>query len=136
MQPTTARRAILASAAALLLLGASPAPSAVAEREPGALARIVKTKKIAPGLTYTKIVEKKIPRRTFILTVDLAEALTLDVALGKSALPSNRVLSQIVKQAGALAGVNGDFGSGKPVHPSPRTASWSTRRRSSVRSSP
>ena len=117
MKPTTARRAILASAAALLLLGASLAPSAVAEREPAAAAKIVKTKKIAPGLTYTKIVEKKIPRRTFILTVDLAEALTLDVTLGKSALPSNRVLSRIAKQAGALAGVNGDYGSGKPIHP-------------------
>lgn len=117
MQPTTARRAILASAAALLLLGASLAPSAVAEREPAAAAKIVKTKKIAPGLTYTKIVEKKIPRRTFILTVDLAEALTLDVTLGKSALPSNRVLSRIAKQAGALAAVNGDYGSGKPIHP-------------------
>jgi len=118
VKPTTARRAILASAAALLLLGASLAPSAVAEREPAAAAKIVKTKKIAPGLTYTKIVEKKIPRRTFVLTVDLAEALTLDVTLAEPALPAARPLSRIVKRARALAGVNGDYsGPGNPIHP-------------------
>jgi hypothetical protein len=116
VQPTTARRAILASAASLLLLGASLAPSAVAEREPPS--RIVKTKEIAPGLTYTKIVEKKIPRRTFVLTADLAEAITLDVALTEPALPASRPLSQAVKRAGALAGVNGDYsGPSNPIHP-------------------
>ena len=119
MQPIILRRALLASAAALLVLGATLAPSAVAGREPGALARKVKVRQIAPGLTYTKIVEKKVPRRTFVLTVDLAEALTLDVTLTEPALPATRVLSRVVRQAGALAGVNGDFGdrAGAPVHP-------------------
>jgi len=51
------------------------------------------------------------------LTVDLTKAITLDATLGKSTLPSNSPLSRIVKGAGALAGVNGDFGSGKPIHP-------------------
>ncbi len=117
MQPTIPRRTVSASALILLLLLGWLAPSEGSEREPRVAPKIVKTKKIAPGLRYTKIVEKKIPRRTFVLTVDLAKAITLDAALGKSALPSNRALSKIVKLSGALAGVNGDFGSNKPIHP-------------------
>jgi len=117
VQPTTPRRAISASALILLLLLASLGPSEGAERAPQFVPKIVKTKKIAPGLRFTKIVEKKIPRRTFVLTVDLTKAITLDTTLGKATLPSNRALSKIVKRAGALAGVNGDFGSGKPIHP-------------------
>jgi hypothetical protein len=118
VQPTTPRRAFLGAVLLLvLLLLVGLVPPAGAERETGPVARKVKTKKVAPGLTYTKIVEKKVPRRTFVLTVDLEKAISLDVTLGKGRLPSNRTLSRIVKRVGALAGVNGDFGSGKPIHP-------------------
>ncbi|OFW77368.1 MAG: hypothetical protein A2Z48_10755 [Actinobacteria bacterium RBG_19FT_COMBO_70_19] len=70
----------LLAASALLTTAA-----AEAERPPRPLfERIVKTKKIAPGLLYTKIIEKKIPRRTFVLRIDLRKAITLDVTLSKS----------------------------------------------------
>jgi hypothetical protein len=80
---------------------------------------IVKTKRIAPGLTFTTIVRRKLPLRTFVLRADLAEAITLDTTIATAALPSRRVLSRIVRSNAALAGVNGDFdeGVGNTVHP-------------------
>ncbi len=81
--------------------------------------RIVKTRKIAPGLLFTKIVEKKIPRRTFVLKIDPSRALTVDVALAANQLPARRPTSLIAKREGALVAVNGDFsvpGVGRPVH--------------------
>ena len=123
MQPTIRRRALPAAVLGVLVASAVLAgPEAGAERPRGApepLARIVKSKKIAPGLVYTKIIEKKIPRRTYVLRIDLRKALTLDVTLSRPQLPARRVLSEVVRQADALAGVNGDYGgnAGRPVHP-------------------
>jgi hypothetical protein len=92
---------------------ASPPPARVAPSAP-----IEKTKKIAPGVIYTKIIQRQVPRRTFVLKLNLAKAITLDAALADTALPSSKPLSDIVKDADALAGVNGDYGgSGIPVHP-------------------
>lgn len=122
MQPTTRRPALSTSllAAAVVLASALVVPARAERTFTEPAARKVIKKHIAPGLVFTKIVEKKIPRRTFVLRIDLAEALTLDVALANSRLPARRVLSRIAKSAGALAGVNGDYSgnpSFRPVHP-------------------
>lgn len=123
MQPTIRRRATLTAISTAVVVSALLiGPAAEAERPRGTpepLARLVKTKKIAPGLLFTKIIEKQIPRRTFVLRIDLRKALTLDVTLARPQLPARRVLSEVVKSAGALAGVNGDYGgtAGRPVHP-------------------
>jgi hypothetical protein len=78
----------------------------------------VKTRRIAPGLFYTKIVQRAIPRRTFILEMDPARDVTLDVTISERALPARRALSRVVHAHGALAGVNGDYsGNGDPFHP-------------------
>jgi hypothetical protein len=78
---------------------------------------VVKTKKIAPGLVFKKIVQKKIPRRTFVLIMDPTKAVTLDVTLTESAMPARRPLSRVVRAHGALAGINGDYsGNGDPFH--------------------
>jgi hypothetical protein len=98
--------------AALLVTGPAGAGSG-----PEPSAPLVKTKKIAPGLTYTKIVERRIPRRTFVLRMDPSKAVTLDVTIADAALPSRRQLSDIVRTHGALAGVNGDYGDGGPGRP-------------------
>ena len=82
--------------------------------------RVVKTTKIAPGLLFTRIVEKKIPRRTFVLKIDPSRPLTVDVTLARDRLPARRPTSEIAARAGALAAVNGDFSVphvGRPVHP-------------------
>ena len=80
-----------------------------ARSEPDRVAKIVKTRRIAPGLTYTKITQKRIPRRTFILRADLSEAITLDLTIADAALPSADEISHIVNRAGGLAGVNGGY---------------------------
>jgi hypothetical protein len=79
----------------------------------------VKTRKIAPGLTYIRIVRRQLPLRTFVLRIDLSKAITLDTTIAEDALPSRRQLSRIVRNHGALAGVNGDPGEGlgNTVHP-------------------
>jgi hypothetical protein len=88
-----------------------------ARGEPDRVARIVKTRRIAPGLTYTKITEKRIPRRTFILRADLSKAITLDSTIADAALPSADQISDIVNRAGGIAGVNGAYtDNGRPVN--------------------
>jgi hypothetical protein len=94
-----------------------PSAGAGAGAPSTAMARIIKTRQIAPGLQFTRIIQKKIPRRTFVLTMDPAEAVTLDVSLTQNQLPSSRPVSSIAKRADALAAVNGDFGSTiRPTH--------------------
>jgi Phosphodiester glycosidase len=106
-------------AAALLVLAIGPAQAGAGRSAPGARAPIVKTRKIAPGLKYIKIVQRQLPLRTFVLKVDLSKAITLDTTIADDALPSRRQLSRIVRNHGALAGVNGDPGEGlgNTVHP-------------------
>jgi hypothetical protein len=79
----------------------------------------MKTRKIAPGLKYIRIVRRQIPLRAFVLKVDLSKAITLDTTIADDALPSRRQLSRIVRNHDALAGVNGDPGEGlgNTVHP-------------------
>lgn len=109
---------------ALGLLGAAPPTSATdgADRAPprqGQSIRkaIVKKKKIAPGLVFRKIVQKRIPQRTFVLVMNPAKAVTLDVALTEAAMPARRPLSRVVQAHDALAGINGDYsGLGRPTH--------------------
>lgn len=84
-----------------------------------ARAPIVKTRTIAPGVRYQKIVRRQVPLKTYVLTLDLSKKITLDTALADAALPSRRPLTDIVRSGGALAGVNGDWfdlGTGIPAH--------------------
>jgi hypothetical protein len=96
-------------------------PSIAGERrsrtDQRALSRI--TKEIAPGLTLTKIAQRNPPLRVFVLTVDPSTALTMDVALAGPRMPARAATSDIAKRNGALAAVNGDFGSrfGQPANP-------------------
>jgi len=80
---------------------------------------IVKTRQIAPGLTYTKTIRRSIPLRTYVLEIDLSEKLTLDTTIADAALPSRRPLSGIAATHHVLAAVNGDpgEGAGNTVHP-------------------
>ena len=120
MKPTIRLLALLVCLALCALLAVGTAGARSRPGAPGVApsAPIEKTRKIAPGLFYTKIIEKQVPRRTFVLRMDLSTAITLDVALAEPSLPARRALSRIVQRAGALAGVNGDFGGlGNPVHP-------------------
>jgi len=117
MQPTI-RRPLPVLIALSLVIGLFAGLPAT-ESEAGGRRKIVESRKIAPGLLFTKIVEKKIPRRTFVLKIDPSRPLTVDVALAANQLPARRTTSQIAKRTGALVAVNGDFsvpGVGRPVH--------------------
>lgn len=74
---------------------------------------------IAPGLTFTKIVDKLAPRRIFVLTVDISQPLAMDVALAQDKFPGFETTSSMAARGGAIAAVNGDFGGfqGRPTHP-------------------
>lgn len=121
MKPIIPRPASLVAAAALLLTSLATSPSVADDRDDragrSAYSRFTRT--IAPGLTFTKIVDRKTPRRIFVLTVDIAMPLTMDVALAGARMPARARTSRIARRAGALAAVNGDFGSraGGPAHP-------------------
>ncbi len=98
-----------------------------AQAEPGDAGRhavpvlgrpIVKTKEIAPGLVFTKITERQVPRRTFVLTMTPSMPVTLDVTLTRPTLPALQTLSRVANAHDALAAVNGDYsGEGDPDHP-------------------
>ncbi|MEX1047381.1 MAG: phosphodiester glycosidase family protein [Actinomycetota bacterium] len=79
----------------------------------------INTVTVAPGLTWTRMV-KTSPRRNVIhyLTVDPAEAVTLDVALARDRLLGFQRTSVMANNHEALAAVNGDFGlsPGRPQH--------------------
>ena len=125
MKPTTARRALLAVSLCVSLAVATAAGAG----PPGALSRddavreaaptIVKTKRVAPGLLFTRIVQKKLPLRTFVLEMDPRSPVTYDVALPGGALGNRKTVSQMAAGNDAIAAVNGDFGSnnGRPAHP-------------------
>lgn len=120
--PTTRPPALVACGLLVALLALIVGGGGRSEAAPGrggAARPIVKTRHIAPGLTYTKIVRRSIPLRTYVLSIDLTEQLTLDTTIADASLPSRRPLSGIVASHDALAGVNGDPGEGlgNTVHP-------------------
>jgi exopolysaccharide biosynthesis protein len=81
---------------------------------------IVKKRRIAPGVTFTRIVERQVPRRTFVLRIAQAtNPATIDVTLATSGLPAKKSVAQMAKANDALAAVNGDFNvraPGRPAH--------------------
>ncbi|MDP9343519.1 MAG: phosphodiester glycosidase family protein [Actinomycetota bacterium] len=127
--PRPRRASVLATLAAFLLAGATafghPAPPALGAARahrypwgPGKPSGKVHTTRITDGLWLTRIVQKKVPRRIFVLTVDLATALTADVALSNDSIPGFERPTSMAKRHGAIAAINGDFGlgSGRPAH--------------------
>ena len=77
-------------------------------------------RKLAPGVKLTKIVNRRIPRRTFILAIDPSKGATLRFILSNDLIPDLERTSSMARRSDALAAVNGDLGSistGRPTHP-------------------
>lgn len=76
------------------------------------------TREIAPGITYKRITQPKIPRVTHIVRLDPASGYTLDVVQAKPKLPGMDTVANMTKDNGAIVGINGDFGilPGRPAH--------------------
>jgi exopolysaccharide biosynthesis protein len=88
-----------------------------AEGRPGSHTRV---RVIAPGVTLRTMVDVRVPRRTFVITVDPAQGARLEGVLAGGQLGVERPLTTIANGAGAIAAVNGDFtfpGTHVAVHP-------------------
>lgn len=102
--------AVTAAAVAGMLIAGAGLPGA-------ASGYTVKTRRIGPGVKYTRIHDPKGPWRIKIVSVKLARDSTLDVALAQDELPGFERTSSMASRHGAIAAVNGDYAlpSGRPV---------------------
>ena len=118
MKPTTPRHVALTLAIALSVSAVTGWPSIAGERSTrtGQQALTKITSRIAPGLTLTKIRQRKPLLRIFVLTANISKRLTMDVALAGPSLPARATTSDIARRNGAIAAVNGDFGSAAPIN--------------------
>ena len=118
MPRSTRRPLVLLAALSVLLALLAGGPLGLGQaREGRGKKTVVKTRTIAPGVKLTKIAQKKIPRRTFILRLDPSAKATLDVTLAENQLPASARVSEIARRVNAIAAVNGDFGSHvRPTH--------------------
>ncbi|HEX8099580.1 MAG TPA: phosphodiester glycosidase family protein [Actinomycetota bacterium] len=114
--PSRARPARLALALALLFvaLGLSSLNRASAASR----YTILSAKRIAPGLYYQAIKDSQGPRRIFVLRVNAPRDVTIDTALAQNELGHVEKTTSMASRHGAIAAVNGDFGSwsGRPSY--------------------
>jgi exopolysaccharide biosynthesis protein len=78
-----------------------------------------KTTTVAPGLTLTRIVDRRIPQRIFVLRAKVQTTpLTMDVSLADNQLPGFETVQSMAGRHRAIAAVNGDFGlsTGRPIN--------------------
>ena len=101
---------------AFMVLGAVFVPTSA---RPDVLAGyvIVRNVNVAPGLNYKKVKQPSGPNRIFVLTVNPAKAVTLDVALAGNQLGRAERTTSMAARHNAIAAINGDFGtwSGRPA---------------------
>ncbi len=138
MQPTTRLLGVLAAASVTTLAAGQPALAAQGaaanervEPSPRELrlgdtvalrGRGIRTirRHVAPGLRYIKIVDKKTPRRIFVLRADVADyRITFDVTLAGPTLGYRATVPEMARANRAIAAVNGDFSYrtiGRPIH--------------------
>lgn len=76
------------------------------------------TREVAPGITYKRISQPKIPRVTHVVKLDPASGYTLDVVQAKPKLPGMDTVANMTRDNDGIVGINGDFGilPGRPAH--------------------
>ncbi|MFN2489308.1 MAG: phosphodiester glycosidase family protein [Actinomycetota bacterium] len=92
-----------------------------------------RTVRLGPGLTLTRMLDRRGPNRVRILKVDPSTTLTTDVALARDKLPGLERTSSMARRRGAVAAVNGDYtihpfdaGAGRPINAFARNGSLKT----------
>lgn len=86
---------------------------------PGTAARKrVRTRTLAPGVELTVIRDRSGPFRIRIVSVELAKAEPMDVALAQDRVPGFERTSSMAVRHDALVAINGDYArsTGRPVH--------------------
>jgi phosphodiester glycosidase len=110
MRPATA------AAALVLISGLLLAPAGASTRA-RPLSRTT-TAKLAPGVTYRRIVNRSVPLITHVVTVVPEKAATIDLTMAGNTFGRDTITSNIGKANNALAAINGDFSDdGMPLHP-------------------
>ena len=106
---------LIAALAAGTPVTATPARASAPRNAAASLSQRATT--LAPGVTYRTYMASK-STRVRLITVDLAQGATIDVALARQELPGWARTSAIAVAHNALAAVNGDFGlpPGRPGH--------------------
>jgi hypothetical protein len=110
---STRRIAIALAVVALTLTGLLPSTESVQ-----AGSRYSKSSRtIRQGLTLMSVVDSQGPNRIKVLKLNPATNLTLDVALANNRLPGRERTSSMARRRGAIAAVNGNFGTdwGRPL---------------------
>lgn len=92
-----------------------PAPDATARARPRY--RVV-TRTVTPGVRYSRILDRRGPKRLRLLRIDPHRAPTLDVAVPGKDITGTARTSAVARAAGAVAAINGSFflPSGRPVY--------------------
>src|SRR5438093_869184 len=91
----------------LLALASDPDVGLAADRKPKPPVTTT-VRKLAPGVKLTKIVDRRIPRRTYVLAVDPTRA-AIQVVLSNDVIPGLERTSSMARRLHATAAVNGDF---------------------------
>jgi hypothetical protein len=101
------------------LAAAVLAATALAATAPASAARVHKvTRRIAPGVRYTRISDPRGPWRIKIVSVAPDSPARIDVALSNDRLPGLETTSSMARRNGAIAAVDGDYArpSGRPAY--------------------
>lgn len=75
---------------------------------------------LAPGVALTTTFDRRVPLRTYVLWIDPSQGASIVMTVAQGGLGTLQQTSDMARQAGALAAVNGDLGStisARPVHP-------------------
>ena len=72
---------------------------------------------LAPGVSLTTYVDRRVPVRAYVLWIDPTQGASLGMALAHDQLGAPERTSDIAQGHGALVAVNGDLGTDRPVHP-------------------
>ena len=99
----------------LVVIGGALAPLS-ASGSPGPRPHVIQ---VAKGVTLSTYIDRRFPIRVYVLMVDPSQGASIGTAFPGSGLGSLAPVSSLAKQAGAIAAINGDFGSNshRPTHP-------------------
>jgi hypothetical protein len=76
------------------------------------------TRQVAPGITYKRVFQPKVPRLYHVITLNPSSPYTLDVSPAKPKIPGVDTVANMTRDNKGIVGINGDFQvlPGRPAH--------------------